>query len=221
MTMGSWDRRRLVPFGRMSSPGILTGSTDTTTTMLTRSGMPPDFRETYLYSIWFVCWKQRQSTVLFIIDIEEGVFDEVVDSLLLLVAEADAVDGGEERVARDGLVPHVLHSHIAGEERDGVLERHLLNDRLEESQNSECGTEEEASSLVEEAVPEPGERVDRETLCEERLEPLEEEEVARHLLRLSLTSLPHPPAGTGTVLDSSRGTARQTPRSTSARSSSA
>ena len=51
----SWDLRRLVPFGHMSSHGILTGSTDIILITLMRSGMPPDFRETYLYIIDSVC----------------------------------------------------------------------------------------------------------------------------------------------------------------------
>ena len=219
MAMRSWDRRRLVPFGRMSSPGILTGSTDTTTTMLTRSGMPPDFRETYLYSIWRVCLETESTRRVLIVDIEECVADEVRDGLLLFLREAYLVDGGEERVLGHILAPDMAHFHITGEQRDTLLDRHLHNRRLQQFQNSERGAEQEPRSLVEEAIPEPGERVDGEALSEERLQPLEEEEIGLHAMRLHRIVSSHPPAGTGTVQDSPHGTVRQTPHNTASRNS--
>lgn len=216
--MRSWDRRRLVPFGRMSSPGILTGSTDTTTTMLTRSGMPPDFRETYLYSIWSVCL-ETETTRRGFVDVEECVSDEVGDGLLLFLGEAYLVDGSEERVLGDGLVPYMTHLHRAGEQRDTLLQRHLHNGRLQQLENGERSSEEESRPLIKKSIPEPGEDLNGEALSEERLQPLEQKEIGRDLLRLPRTPFPHSLEDTGRVPDSPHGRVRQTRHNTASQSS--
>ena len=121
---------------------------------------------------------------VFLVDVEEGVSDEVGDGLLLFLGEADLGDGREERVLGDGFVPDVTHLHVAGEQRDAVLDGHLHDGGLQQLQNGERGAEEESRALVEKAIPEPCEDIDIEALREERLQPLEEEEIGRHLMRL-------------------------------------